>query len=114
MLPPVSKKDNWSQETLNKLTLREKIAQMMIYRMNLRMKDISVEKWEKILELIDRDGIGGLHFWYGDAGTSLTMLNAMQERSKCQSLLMQILNMVYIKDFPEGTRSSTIHGNSSY
>ena len=68
----------WSQDILDKLTLREKIAQMMIYRMNLRMKDIPVEKWEKILELIDKDGIGGLHFWYGEASTSLTMLNTMQ------------------------------------
>ena len=69
-LPTSFKKDSWSQDTLDKLTLREKIAQMMIYRMNLRMKDIPVEKWEKILELIDKDGIGGLHFWYGEASTS--------------------------------------------
>ena len=99
----MSKKDNWSQETLNKLTLREKIAQMMIYRMNLRMKDISVEKWEKILELIDRDGIGGLHFWYGDAGTSLTMLNAMQERSKVPILVDADIEHGLHQRFPEGT-----------
>ena len=64
---------NWAEKTIKKLTLRQKIAQMMIYRMNLRMKDIPLEKWEKILELIDKDGIGGLHFWYGEASTSLTM-----------------------------------------
>ena len=33
------------------------------------MKDIPVEKWEKIRELIDKDGIGGIHFWYGEAST---------------------------------------------
>ena len=81
-VPPSINNNNWSQDVLNKLTLREKIAQMMIYRMNLRLKDIPIEKWEKILELIDRDGIGGLHFWYGEASTSLTILNTMQSRSK--------------------------------
>ena len=86
-LPPSFNKDSWSQDILDKLTLREKIAQMMIYRMNLRMKDIPVEKWEKILELIDKDGIGGLHFWYGEASTSLTMLNTMQKRSKVPILV---------------------------
>ena len=59
----------------------------MIFRMNLRMKDIPVEKWEEILELIDKDGIGGLHFWYGEASTSLTMLNTMQSRSKVPILV---------------------------
>ena len=53
-VPPASN-NNWSQDVLNKLTLREKIAQMMIYRMNLRMKDIPIEKSEKILQLIDKD-----------------------------------------------------------
>ena len=65
MLTPVSKNDTWSQNTLDKLTLREKIAQMMIYRMNLRMKDIPVEKWEKILDLIDKDGIGDTFLVWG-------------------------------------------------
>ena len=102
-LPPSFKKDSWSQDILDKLTLREKIAQMMIYRMNLRMKDIPVEKWEKILELIDKDGIGGLHFWYGEASTSLTMLNTMQTRSKVPILVDADIEHGLHQRFPEGT-----------
>ena len=99
----MSKNDNWSQNTLDKLTLREKIAQMMIYRMNLRMKDIPVEKWEKILDLIDKDGIGGIHFWYGEASTSLTMLNKMQSRSKVPILVDADIEHGLHQRFPEGT-----------
>ena len=102
-LPPSFKKDSWSQDILDKLTLREKIAQMMIYRMNLRMKDIPSEKWEEILELIDKDGIGGLHFWYGEASTSLTMLNTMQSRSKVPILVDADIEHGLHQRFPEGT-----------
>ena len=101
--PPASNNNNWSQDILNELTLREKIAQMMIYRMNLRMKDIPAEKWEKILELIDKDGIGGLHFWYGEASTSLTMLNTMQSRSKVPILVDADIENGLHQRFPEGT-----------
>ena len=102
-LPPSFKKDSWSQDILDKLTLREKIAQMMIYRMNLRMKDVPAEKWEKILKLIDKDGIGGLHFWYGEASTSLTMLNTMQSRSKVPILVDADIEHGLHQRFPEGT-----------
>ena len=102
-LPPSFKNDNWSKDTLNELTLREKIAQMMIYRMNLRMKDIPSDKWKKILELIDKDGIGGLHFWYGESSTSLTMLNTMQSRSKVPILVDADIEHGLHQRFPEGT-----------
>ena len=101
--PPTSNNNNWSQDILDELTLREKIAQMMIYRMNLRMKDIPAEKWEKILELFDKDGIGGLHFWYGEASTSLTMLNTMQSRSKVPILVDADIENGLHQRFPEGT-----------
>ena len=58
-LPNGSK--NWSENTLKKLSLREKIGQMLIYRMNLRLKDIPPSKWKEIVDLIDSDGLGGVH-----------------------------------------------------
>ncbi len=102
-VPPASNNNNWSQDVLSKLTLREKIAQMMIYRMNLRLKDIPIEKWEKILHLIDSDGIGGLHFWYGEASTSLTMLDTMQSRSRIPILVDADIEHGLHQRFPEGT-----------
>ena len=85
--PSYIKTGGWAEETLNNLSLREKIAQMMIYRMNLRFKDIPKEKWESIIELIEKDGIGGIHFWYGEASSSLTFLNEMQIRSEVPILI---------------------------
>ena len=73
---------NWAELTLNRLSLREKIAQMMIYRMNMSYKDIPIEKWEEIMSLIDSDGIGGIHLWAGDGSSSLVIMNKMQELSK--------------------------------
>ena len=42
-VPKTSK--NWPQKVLKTLSLREKIAQMMIYRMHLKYKDVTPEKW---------------------------------------------------------------------
>ena len=73
---------NWAEYTLNRLTLREKIAQMMIYRMNMSYKDIPIEKWREVMNLIQSDGIGGIHLWAGDGSSSLVVMNKMQKLSK--------------------------------
>ena len=78
---PTSSK-NWSKKTLKRLSLREKIGQMMIYRMNLKYKDINTKKWEEIKKLISTDGIGGIHLWSGDGSSSLAIMNEIQKQSK--------------------------------
>ena len=39
-------------------------------------------QWQEIQSHLETDGIGVLHIWFGDAGSALTMLNEMQEKSK--------------------------------
>ena len=95
--------DNWAESTLKNLSLREKIAQMMIYRMNLQLKDISKEKWKDILDLIEKDGIGGIHFWYGEASSSLIFLNEMQKKSKIPILIDADIEYGLNQRFKEGT-----------
>ena len=73
---------NWAEKTMKKLTLRQKIAQMMIYRMHLKYASITPQKWDEIKSLLDNDGIGGIHIWSGDGSSSLSMLNEIQRRSK--------------------------------
>ena len=82
-----STNDNWAESTLKRLTLREKIAQMMVYRMNMHYLNYNSEEWEEIKELISTDGIGILHIWFGETGSSLTMLNEMQRQSKVPILV---------------------------
>ena len=78
---------NWAESILKRLTLREKIAQMMVYRMNMHYLNYNSDEWKEIKELISTDGIGILHIWFGETGSSLTMLNEMQHQSKVPILV---------------------------
>ena len=80
-------KQSWAESTLNKLTLREKIAQMMVYSMNMRYMNYESDQWQEIQQHLATDGIGVLHIWFGDAGSALTMLNKIQLESKVPILV---------------------------
>jgi len=80
-------KSSWAESTLKKLSLREKIAQMMVYRMNMKFMNYESDEWKEVEELIQSDGIGILHIWFGEAGTALTLLNEMQKQSKVPILV---------------------------
>ena len=98
-----TKDASWAMETFGKLSLRQKIAQMLIYRMNIRFLSSSSKKWQEIQSLIETDGIGGIHVWYGDVGTSLTMLNKMQKYSHIPILVDADIEHGLYQRFPEGT-----------
>ncbi len=72
----------WAKATLKTLTLRQKIAQMMVYHMNLHYLPASSEKWQEIEQILATDGIGGLHVWRGGVTSAHAMLNEMQSQSK--------------------------------
>ncbi len=80
-------KKSWAEKTLKKLTLREKIAQMMVVSMNMRFMNYESSQWKEIQKHLETDGIGVLHIWFGDAGSALTMLNDMQSKSKVPILV---------------------------
>jgi len=94
---------SWAEETLSMLSLREKIAQMMIYHMNMRFKDVSESKWKEIQSLIKTDGIGGIHLWYGDGSSSVAMMNEMQQQSKVPILFDADIEYGLNQRFPSGT-----------
>ena len=45
-------KKSWAESTLKKLTLREKIAQMMVVSMNMRFMNYESAKWNEIQSYI--------------------------------------------------------------
>ena len=94
---------NWAEKTLSQLSLREKIGQMMVYRMNMRLKDVSSEKWKEINSLIASDGIGTIHLWYGDASSSIALMNKMQTLSKVPILIDADIEYGLNQRFPSGT-----------
>ncbi len=56
-----SNDSSWVEDTLKKLSLREKIAQMMVYRMNMKFMNFDSEEWNEIESLLASDGIGVVH-----------------------------------------------------
>lgn len=94
---------SWAERTLKKLTLREKIAQMMVFHMNMRFLNEESSKWKEITSLLETDGIGGIHIWFGDVGTSLTLLNEIQRRSKVPIIVDADIEYGLHRRFPSGT-----------
>ena len=54
---------SWAKSTLEKMTLRQKISQMLVYRMNMRFLSNSNKNLDRVMDLVSSDGIGGIHFW---------------------------------------------------
>ena len=94
---------NWPKRVLKKLSLREKIAQMMIYRMHLKYENVTPEKWEEITRLVSSDGIGGIHLWSGDGSSSLAFINEIQNRSKVPIIFDADIERGFGQRFPSGT-----------
>ena len=114
-------KNNWAEETLKALSLREKIAQMMIFSFNAKFNRISKKELNNIFELIETDGLGGVHIWYADISSSLTTMNEMQKKSKVPILFDADLEYGLYQRFSVGTEfppamaiSATGNPNNAY
>ncbi|MBT3216462.1 MAG: serine hydrolase [Candidatus Marinimicrobia bacterium] len=93
----------WAEQTIKKLTLREKIGQMMLVRMNMKFMNNENSKWKELKSIIGTDGVGGIHIWYGDAGSSLTILNEIQKLSKIPILVDADIEYGLNQRFKAGT-----------
>ena len=60
---------------------------MMLYGMHMKFMNNENPVWQELKTIIETDGVGGIHLWSGDAGTSLTMLNELQRMSKIPILV---------------------------
>jgi len=103
--PPASieLEKSWAEQTLQGLTLREKISQMLIYSMHLDFRNNENKQWQEINQLVETDGIGGIHLWRGNTGLSVTMLNTLQSNSKVPILVDMDIEKGMQQRFPEGT-----------
>ena len=99
----LSHQQSWAELTIRELSLREKIAQMMVYHMNMRFLNEESPKWKEIKLLLETDGIGGIHIWFGDVGTSLTLLNQIQQYSKVPVIVDADIEYGTQRRFPSGT-----------
>jgi beta-N-acetylhexosaminidase len=94
---------SWARSTMKKLTLRQKISQMMVYHMRLDYMPSNSPKWQEIEEILNTDGIGTLHVWGGDVGSAHALLNEMQSRSRVPILVEADLEYGIKARFKEGT-----------
>jgi beta-glucosidase-like glycosyl hydrolase/CubicO group peptidase (beta-lactamase class C family) len=110
-VPPreTTKIQPWSERTLESLTLREKISQMLIYSIHLKFMNEAHPRREEIEELINTDGIGGLHLWSGTIGQSLTTLNELQRQSKIPILVDADIERGLYQRFQTGTQFPYAH-----
>ena len=104
--PPASIEieQSWAEQTLQKLSLRQKISQMLIYPMHLKFRNAENKQWKELIELAENEGIGGIHFWSGNVGLSVTMLNKLQRKSKVPILIDMDIEKGVQQRFPEGTQ----------
>ncbi len=94
---------SWARATLKKLTLRQKIAQMMVYHMNLDYRFADAKHWQEIRTILDTDGMGSVLVWGGESTASLSILNEMQRRSRVPILVTADLEYGLKGRFDVGT-----------
>jgi len=94
----------WVRSTLKKLTLRQKISQMMVYSTSLNYLPAESARWKEIDSLLETDGIGFLHVWGGETASALAILNEMQSRSVVPIMVQADLEYGLEARFGAGTQ----------
>lgn len=81
------REESWSAAALRGLTLREKIAQMLVYRVRLNYFNYDSSVWKELKAAAEKDGFGNLYVWRGDPSFTVNVLNAVQTMSKVPVLV---------------------------
>lgn len=81
------KADKWIDKTLRSLTLREKIGQMINFRMSGEFANLNGEKFAEYRREILESKIGGFTVYRGEANAIATLTNEMQKMSKLPLLI---------------------------
>lgn len=74
--------EQWLEETLATMTLREKLGQMFIYYTDTHFKPADEEAWRAVQALVREHHLGGLHLWNGEPYATAFMTNQLQALSK--------------------------------
>ncbi|MDR0310831.1 MAG: beta-N-acetylglucosaminidase, partial [Acidobacteriota bacterium] len=84
---PVRARGNWADETLDRLSTRDKIAQLIHVRMPGRFINRQSDAFKKVEKLVRENHIGGLALFAGNVYESAILLNEFQEISKLPLLV---------------------------
>ncbi len=83
----LSKNNDWVEETLKKMTLREKIAQMIITSSNGYQLDNTSKEFMRLKNLIMHEKIGGIIFFQGNSQELAKLTNTLQSFSEVPLLM---------------------------
>ncbi len=90
------KSEKWVEKTLKSLTLRQKIGQMINFRLTGEFHNVNSEKFKESAEMIVKQGIGGFTVYRGNANSVALMTNELQKLSN--------LPLLFSADYERGLR----------
>ena len=89
--PPTTVKQpserEWIEQTLQRLTLKEKIGQMIMSRAYGYFYSNESDEFKRLERLVKEQKVGGLIFFQGDVYETATLVNRMQEMSDVPLLI---------------------------
>lgn len=77
----------WVETTLESLTLRERIGQMIVVGALGEYKNFGSDKFKDVVRHIEETGVGGFVFYRGDANELAALTNEMQRRARVPLLI---------------------------
>jgi beta-N-acetylhexosaminidase len=90
------KSDEWMEKTLNTLSLREKIGQMVMVRMSGEYTNFNSEKFAELRRHVEENKLGGFIVFRGEANSIAALTNELQKISK--------LPLLFSADYERGLR----------
>lgn len=90
------KQNDWVEKTLNSLSLREKIGQMINVRMSGEFANLASEKFAEYRREIEENHIGGFTVYRGEANAIASLTNELQKISKTP--------LLFAADYERGLR----------
>ncbi len=79
--------EGWVEETLSDMTLEEKVAQMMVPRINSNYMSKDTERYQQVMEYVEDLGVGGITFFAGDVYELATLANDFQKKADIPLLI---------------------------
>ncbi len=86
--------ENWVEQTLQQMSLREKIGQMILMNFNARYIHENSPEWQRIQHDIKNNCVFGYHLWGGDAFAVRHYVKKMQAIAK--------IPLIFSADFERG------------
>ncbi|MDZ7269722.1 MAG: serine hydrolase [candidate division KSB1 bacterium] len=86
---------SWVEQTLRRMSLREKLGQLFFYYLDADFKPESDPKLQNIERLVTQHHLGGLHLWRGEPYATAHLTNRLQALSK--------LPLLFTADLENGT-----------